>query len=121
MTWQACVRDCSDFYPAAYVSHGRGHTLKNHAQAAAQSRPRRLFEFASFPLIDPSLDRRATLGLRPGPGRAPIRSAGNRVSNVALASRGYLIFVSLKATCLRAIGSYFLKESLSVAVLGFFF
>jgi len=27
MTWQACVRDCSDFYPAADVSHGRGHTL----------------------------------------------------------------------------------------------
>lgn len=25
MTWQACVRDCSDFYPAADVSHGRGH------------------------------------------------------------------------------------------------
>jgi len=25
MTWQACVRGCSDFYPAADVSHGRGH------------------------------------------------------------------------------------------------
>jgi hypothetical protein len=25
MTWQAGVRDCSDFYPAADVSHGRGH------------------------------------------------------------------------------------------------
>jgi len=25
MTWQASVRDCSDFYPAADVSHGRGH------------------------------------------------------------------------------------------------
>src|SRR5262245_52230535 len=32
----------------------------------------------------------------------------------------YLILVSLKATCLRAIGSYFLKESFSVAVRGFF-
>src|SRR5215468_6278862 len=32
----------------------------------------------------------------------------------------YLILVSLKATCLRAIGSYFLKDSFSVAVRGFF-
>jgi hypothetical protein len=28
MTWQAGVRDCSDFYPAADVSHGPGHRLE---------------------------------------------------------------------------------------------
>jgi len=29
MTWQAGVRDCSDFYPAADVSHGPGQRLRS--------------------------------------------------------------------------------------------
>jgi hypothetical protein len=37
MTWQACVRDCSDFYPAADVSHGRGHTLKTTLEKHSES------------------------------------------------------------------------------------
>jgi hypothetical protein len=34
MTWQAGVRGCSDFYPAADVSHGPGHLLSPPTDAA---------------------------------------------------------------------------------------
>ena len=74
--------------------------------------------FRSFTTF-PAPPRRVLSG--PGHPRGPHDlPQGCRAGNWAECPRDYLIFVSLKATCLRATGSYFLKESLSVAVLGFF-
>src|SRR5215470_8466617 len=69
-------------------------------------------------VTDPAtiLRRRFTL---PGERRPQRADAAGAASDLADQAR-YLILVSLNATCLRAIGSYFLKDSLSVAVRGFF-
>ena len=122
MTWQACVRDCSDFYPAADVSHGRGHTLSEERMiCCAWPCPKGV---AVHLLCILSFGTTNTLArLRNGSeSRSDIlQLTMARRENGPGDRRAYLIFVSLKATCLRAIGSYFLNESFSVAVRGFFF
>ena len=60
-------------------------------------------------------DRSASAAASPSGVERRQLAAGERPPRLS-----YLILVSLKATCLRATGSYFLKESFSVAVRGFF-
>ena len=113
-TWQAGVRGCSDFYPAADVSHGPGHQSPRFFASSVDAR-----QYLR--------DRLETLGSgsqchHPRLGRTAPRSAAGGPAGARARQRltGYLIFVSLNATCLRAIGSYFLKDSFPVAVRGFF-
>jgi hypothetical protein len=122
MTWQACVRDCSDFYPAADVSHGRGHTLTEERMISCAWPHTRGVAVHLLRILSFGVTNRL----------ARLRDGSRSISDnlqLTMARRengpgdrpAYLIFVSLKATCLRAMGSYFLKESFSVAVRGFFF
>src|SRR5262245_21166633 len=81
-------------------------------------------QFFSRLAISATGDLNGSGGLRPPPSGA-LFEANGRAGPPNCRGTGprpprYLILVSLKATCLRAIGSYFLKESFSVAVRGFF-
>jgi len=76
MTWQACVRDCSDFYPAADVSHGRGHTSSKATNSFDKQRSAVLGAYArALILARPPLTRCATRRPHWHPCRAPILSS----------------------------------------------
>src|SRR5262245_278887 len=106
MAWQGRCRGCSDFYPAAEVSLGAGLLLLQR-----------------FPVESARCVLARTMTARVAPDFQPSRIARQPVADgVARWAmlRCYLILVSLKTTCLRAIGSYLRKLILSVAVRGFF-
>ena len=105
------ARCCSVYYPAAEISDGPTDTLSAQLANPYQNQ-------SMFPQARKSLDMRRVLRLV----RGKIAKACKSALKCALQTlrTTYLILVSLKSTCLRATGSYFLNTIFSVEVRGFF-